>query len=115
LALNSGIKTYQILANNNEVFIPSLSSILVAVLLRFDKRCSPKPFGQTKKWAGFWQISLYIMAIRVVEFSNGGTKLERSLHQNQHTQRKLLNFENWINGVLKIHYFHLLRKKNTSN
>ena len=33
-----------------------------------------------------------IMAIRVVEFSNGGTKLERFLPKNQHTQRKLLNF-----------------------
>jgi hypothetical protein len=55
------------------------------------------------------------MAIPVVEFSNGGTKLERFLLKNQHTQRKLLNFENWINGgrqkfskirVLKINYFH---------
>ena len=26
----------------------------------------------------------------------GGTKLERVLPKNQHTQRKLLNFENWI-------------------
>ena len=38
------------------------------------------------------------MAIRVVEFSSGGTKLERFLPKNQHTQRKLLNFENWVNG-----------------
>ena len=29
-----------------------------------------------------------------------GTKLERFLHKNQHTQRKLLNFEFWINGNL---------------
>ena len=29
------------------------------------------------------------MAVRVVEFSNGGYKI---------TQRKLLNFENWVNG-----------------
>ena len=43
------------------------------------------------------------MAIRVVEFSNGGTKLERFFPKNQHTQKKLLNFENWING-------HHLRK-----
>ena len=35
------------------------------------------------------------MAIPVVEFSRGGTKLERFLSKNQHTQRKLLNFENW--------------------
>ena len=42
------------------------------------------------------------MAIRVVEFLsqflNGGTKLERFLPKNQHTQRKLLNLENWVNG-----------------
>jgi hypothetical protein len=37
------------------------------------------------------------MAIRVVEFSNGSKKLERFLPKNQHTQRKLLNFENWVN------------------
>ena len=34
------------------------------------------------------------MVVRVVEFSSGGTKLERFLLKNQHTQRKLLNFEN---------------------
>ena len=38
------------------------------------------------------------MAIRVVEFSNEGTKLERFLPKNQHTQRKLLSFENWVSG-----------------
>ena len=42
--------------------------------------------------------SLPNMAVRVVEFSNGYTKLERFLHKNQHPQRKLLNFENWTNG-----------------
>ena len=33
-------------------------------------------------------------------FKRGGAKLERFLHKNQHTQRKLLNFEFWINGEL---------------
>ena len=42
------------------------------------------------------------MAIRVVEFSSGGTKLERFLPKNQHTLRKLLNFENWVNGVSEV-------------
>ena len=28
----------------------------------------------------------------------GGTKLERFLPKNQYPQRKLLNFENWVNG-----------------
>ena len=40
------------------------------------------------------------MAIQIVEFSSGGYKLERFLHKNQHTQRKLLNFGFWINGEL---------------
>ena len=31
-------------------------------------------------------------------FKTRDTKLERFLHKNQHTQRKLLNFENWTNG-----------------
>ena len=40
-------------------------------------------------------------------FQTGGTKLERFLPMNQHTQRKFLNFENWVNGeVSKIrHHF----------
>ena len=42
--------------------------------------------------------ALYNIAIRVVDFSSGGTKLERFLTKNQHTQRKLLNFENGTNG-----------------
>jgi hypothetical protein len=33
-------------------------------------------------------------------FQVGDTKLERFLHKNQHTQRKLLTFEFWINGEL---------------
>ena len=33
-------------------------------------------------------------------FKRGDTKLERFLPKNQHTQRKLLNFEFWINGKL---------------
>ena len=38
-----------------------------------------------------WQNGLW-------SFQTGGTKLQRFLPKNQHTQRKLLNFENWING-----------------
>ena len=33
MALNSGIQTYQILTNNDEVCIPSVSNILLAVTL----------------------------------------------------------------------------------
>ena len=41
------------------------------------------------------------MAIRVVEFSNGGYKIRKILPTNQHTQRKILNFENWVNWGLR--------------
>ena len=47
-----------------------------------------KIFGQT-----LWQYGL-------LSFQVGGTKLERFLHKNHHTERKLLNFELWINGEL---------------
>ena len=47
-------------------------------------------------------IALSSMAIRVVEFFQmGGINLERFLPKNQHTQRKLFNFENWISGSLR--------------
>ena len=47
-----------------------------------------------------WQYELW-------SFQRGGTKLEIFLPKNQHTQRKLFNFENWVNGeVSKIgHHF----------
>jgi hypothetical protein len=38
------------------------------------------------------------MALPVMEFQDQGYKIERLLHKNKHTQRKLLNFENWTNG-----------------
>ena len=34
-------------------------------------------------------------------FQTGGAKLERFLPKHQRTQRKLLNFENWISGDLR--------------
>ena len=40
-----------------------------------------------------WQYGLW-------SFQTGGTKLEKFLPKKQHTQRKLLNFENWVNGLM---------------
>jgi hypothetical protein len=37
---------------------------------------------------------------RLWSFQTGDTKLERFYPKNQHTQRKWLNFEFWINGEL---------------
>jgi len=41
-----------------------------------------------------WQYGLW-------SFQTGSTKLVRFLPKNQHTQRKLLNFESWISGGLR--------------
>ena len=40
-----------------------------------------------------WQYGLW-------SFQTGGTKIEIFLPKNQHTQRKLFNFENWVSGEL---------------
>jgi hypothetical protein len=52
-----------------------------------------------------WQYGLWI-------FQAGGTKLERFLHKNQHTQRKWLNFEFWINDQLSKIGHHFCNKNN---
>ena len=44
--------------------------------------------------------SCYLWQYRLWSFQAGGTELDRFLHRNQHTQRKLFNFEFWINGKL---------------
>ena len=47
-----------------------------------------------KVMASLWQNGVW-------SFQTGGTKFERFLPRNQHTERKLLNFENWISGGLR--------------
>ena len=41
---------------------------------------------------------------RLWNFKSGDIKLERVLPKNQHTERKLLNFENWCSGKLPKNY-----------
>jgi hypothetical protein len=55
-----------------------------------------------------WQYGLW-------SFQAEGTKLERFLQKNQHTQRKLLNFEFWNNGKLSKIEHHFRNKKNIKN
>ena len=63
--------------------------------------------SQNRNHAVMAFIACWLWQYRLWSFQTGGTKLERYLPKNQHTQRKILNFENWLNGeVLKIgHYF----------
>ena len=46
------------------------------------------------RYGTLWQYGLW-------SIQTGGTKLERLLPKNQHTQRKLLSFENWISIGLR--------------
>ena len=68
---------------------------------------SAQPFdsGSHTNGPSIWQYGLW-------SFQAGGTKLERFLHKNQYTQRKLLNFEFWINGELSKIGHHFSNKKN---
>jgi hypothetical protein len=50
-------------------------------------------FSQLLPASPVWQYRLW-------SFQMGDTKLEIFLHKNQHTHRKLFNFEFWINGKL---------------
>ena len=43
------------------------------------------------QYSTIWQYRLWCFQVR-------DTKLERFLAKKQHTQRKLVNFENWYNG-----------------
>ena len=55
-------------------------------------------------WA-VWQYRLW-------SFQTGGTKLEIFLPKNQHTQRKFLNFENYIFlGFSYFEFFDFTNKK----
>ena len=58
---------------------------------------------RSKKLILLWQYGLW-------SFQAGGTKSERFLHKNQHTQRKLLNSEFWINGRLSKIRHHFTKK-----
>ena len=49
-------------------------------------------------WSQFMRLDYRVWHYRLWNFKTRDTKLERFLHKNQHTQRKLLNFENWTNG-----------------
>ena len=89
---------------------PSYSSTIRGVVPILHCRPLPPPCSAASKTSFdltiFSQLSTkYCRVCRIWQyglwsFQAGGTKLERFLHKNQHFQRKLLNFEFWINGEL---------------
>ena len=58
---------------------------------------------QTTAVCKIWQYRLW-------SFKSGDTKLERFLLENQHTQRKSLNFENWCSDELSYIGHHFSNK-----
>ena len=48
-----------------------------------------------------WPAARILWQYQLWSFQTRGTNLERFLPKNQHTQRKLLNFENWISMGLR--------------
>ena len=76
---------------SEEIFIVWRSNFIKDFRFNFTEICAHVNFGvylSTRREYGLWS------------FQMGNTKLERFLPKNQHTQRKLLNFEFWINGEL---------------
>ena len=69
---------------------------------------------------GALQLMSPLLQYGLLRFQAGDIKLERFLPKNQHTQRKLLNFENWTNRepqkfakirVFKVDYLDFSCKK----
>ena len=73
----------------HEITRVSSGSRLVSSSIILAKKASTEGEGQA-----IWQYGLW-------SFQTGYTKLERFLHKNQHTQRILLNFENWTKAASK--------------
>ena len=62
----------------------------------------------------FGQFDLEVWQYRLWSFQTRGMKLERFLPKNQHTQRKSLNFENWISMGLRSFQKSEFQKSNIS-
>ena len=105
------LSTSQLTSNVLNSFIPSFKN-LTYLDLRSNSLTSftntiPQITTIDIGWA-LWQYGL-------LSFQTGGTKLERFLPKNQHTQRKLLNNDNWVNGeVLKIGH-HVSKESDLKN
>ena len=74
----------------------NISKMLPARLLGFLKKFLPTLL--LRPLIDFYNFQPTLMVVRVVEFSSWGYKIWKIFAKNQHTQKKLLNFENWCNG-----------------
>ena len=70
-------------------------------------------FGEILKAFYLVNIDLKLWQYGLWSFLMGDTKLERFLPKNPHTQRKLLNFENWVNGEVSKIRSHFRNKSHS--
>ena len=105
LACSLEIANFETRISSCGLQISSGNFIVVWVKLNPEWQCSAWNWEKTLLPVSVvWQYGLW-------SFQMGYTILERFLHKNQHTQRKLLNFESWTNGEpqnLKISEFSKL-------
>ena len=98
--INFGCKTQQKSSETINISFCLLVLCLIIVLHHFivlEKKFRPTCIIRNSTFIYFWE-NLPLWQYRLWSFQTRGTKLERFLPKNQHTQRKLLNFENWVNG-----------------
>ena len=119
-AFSQSVTTFHLLQQNSkmEKYLIEISFFLFRLVEMFEicsrtsvmatTYCHCSKCSRAKYWyVLFSPVSWHLWQYGLWSFHTGGTKLERFLPKNQHTQRKLMNFENWVNGeVSKIeHHF----------
>ena len=85
------------------IFMQNLSNYVSLVLKLHNRECHNVQFLTNhflKSCEGFLRAALTVhgMAFPVMEFQDQGYKIKKKNCIKKHTQRKLLNFENWTNG-----------------
>ena len=95
LTLNSHTNVYDVCSwggtNGGSWYIFHFRTVIFWVILKINSIWNP----------GFKINMFTLLQYGLRSFQAGGTKLERFLPKNQHTQRILLNFENWISRGLR--------------
>ena len=76
---------------NEENWQNILCTVIAALHLFSNPDCNPYTYL-------FWFSGLSVWQYGLWSFQTGVTKLARFLPKNQHTQRQLLHFENWVIG-----------------
>ena len=83
--------------NKNKIFQKSFRFVILSFLCFIILSFGVLVFWWFGGLVVWWSNDLPVWQYGLWSFQTGGTKLERFLPKNQFTQRKLLNFEDWVN------------------